>query len=73
MILVLNYDKDFSYGINSIYKIHIYVDEISQVRKIANFITDNGYNTTYMLNTFNNFDVSLNSTFDISIIFHYIC
>ena len=64
---------DFSYGINSIYKIHIYVDEISQVRKIANFITDNGYITTYMLNTFNNFDVSLKSTFNILIIFHYIC
>ena len=64
---------DFSYGINSIYKIHIYVDEISQVRKIANFITDNGYNTTYMLNTFNNFDVSLKSTFNILIILHYIC
>lgn len=64
-----NYDKDFSYGINSIYKIHIYVDEISQVKKIASFITNNGYNTTYMLNAFDNFDMSLKNTFNIAIIF----
>lgn len=65
----INYDKNYNYGVNSIYKLHIYVDDISNVREVANLINDMGYNTTYMLNAFDNFDESLKNTFFISIIF----
>lgn len=60
---ICNYDKNNPYGIEIIETINIYVDNLKDVKNIANRLKDNGYETSYILGAFDDLHSSLNNTY----------
>jgi hypothetical protein len=59
---IKNYNSKNEYGIQAIYKIFIYVEDITKVERIAKIINDYGYTTNYTFKSFTNFDNSIKNT-----------
>ncbi|SFE70025.1 hypothetical protein SAMN04487969_105186 [Paenibacillus algorifonticola] len=64
---VKEYDSHNPFGIQSLRKIYVYVDALSQVEGIAELVNDKGYNTNYTFKAFDNFDVSMKNTVVLSL------
>lgn len=56
-----NYDSGNDYGLQLINKIYVYVNEIGNVKDIANLLTNNGYEVSYTLSAFDNLKNSIDS------------
>jgi hypothetical protein len=63
---VERYNSDNNFGIQAIYKIFIYVDDIKEVETVARIISDAGYSTNYTFKSFDNFADSIRNTINIS-------
>ncbi|MFB9331134.1 hypothetical protein ACFFSY_34805 [Paenibacillus aurantiacus] len=64
---VKRYDSDNPFGIQSLRKIYVYVDALSQVEGIAELVNAKGYNTNYTFKAFDNFDGSMKNTVALSL------
>lgn len=64
---VAQYDEDNPFGIQALRKMYIYVEDLSQVEKIAELVNDKGYNTNYTFKAFDDFSQSMNNTLVLSV------
>lgn len=63
---VSKYNTDNKFGIQAIYKIFVYVENIKNVNTVAKILYENGYSTNYTFKSFDNFDQSIKNTIFIS-------
>jgi len=59
---VSEYNTDNKFGIQAIYKIFVYVEDIKNVNTVAKILYENGYSTNYTFKSFDNFDQSIKNT-----------
>lgn len=59
---VSEYDSTNKFGIQGIYKIYVYVNDLNNVDSIAEIINDLGFNTNYTFKSFENFSNSISNT-----------
>jgi len=65
---VTEYDNNNYFGIQAVYKIFIYVDNIQDVEDVASIIVNEGYSTNFTFKSFDNFDKSIGNTLLISVL-----
>jgi len=63
---VIQFDESNPFGIQSIHKIYVYIDDLTKVEKAAKEINLLGYATNYTFKSFENFDESIKNTMLIS-------
>lgn len=63
---VSEYNTDNEFGIQAIYKIFVYVNDIKNVNTVAKILNESGYSTNYTFESFDNFDQSMKNTILIS-------
>jgi len=63
---VRRYNKENEFGIQAIYKIYLYIDDIKNVETVAKIVNDNGYATNFTFKSFDNFENSIKNTIFIS-------
>ncbi len=56
-----NYDSGNDYGLQLINKIYVYVNDLENVKDIANILNKNGYELSYTLSAFDNLKNSIDS------------
>lgn len=62
---IYNYDKSNPYGIEIIESINVYVDNLQDVKQVANSLQDSSYEVKYVLSAFDDLQGSLNNTYNI--------
>lgn len=63
---VADYNSNNSFGVQAVYKIFIYVDDIQSVEDVAKIVVNEGYCTNFTFKSFDNFDSSMRNTLLIS-------